>query len=46
MSESNSQENRTIDLFGPQFLIETGSRAVGKRKRKKEDRNKRNRIKE
>ena len=29
MAESNSQENRTIDLFGPQFLIETGSRAVG-----------------
>ena len=30
MAESGStQENRTIDLFGPQFLIETGSRAVG-----------------
>ena len=29
MAESQSQENRTIDLFGPQFLIETGSRAVG-----------------
>ncbi len=29
MAEPAGQENRTIDLFGPQFLIETGSRAVG-----------------
>lgn len=29
MTDSAGQENRTIDLFGPQLLIETGSNEVG-----------------